>query len=159
LAFDRQVRLFAITGSNELIRIDTTTGVGTLIGIPSVSGITALGMRTDSLILAVDDSPVEQIPDAFELAQNFPNPFNPATEIRYSLPERSHVRLAVFNALGQTVTELVNGEYDAGYHVVRWDGTNSSGGITATGIYFYRLEAVAHSGESFTSIRKMMVVK
>ncbi len=74
-------------------------------------------------------------PDALYLS-NYPNPFNPSTTIRYGLPLRSMVTLTVFNALGQQVAILEQGEKDAGYHEVRFDGTG-----LASGVYFYRLRA------------------
>jgi hypothetical protein len=76
------------------------------------------------------------LPASFSLGQNYPNPFNPATTIRYGLPVRSTVNLAVFNALGQQVRELVRGEEEAGFHEVRFDGSGIS-----SGVYFYRLRA------------------
>jgi hypothetical protein len=72
----------------------------------------------------------------FALLQNYPNPFNPSTTIRYGLPARSHVSLTVFNTLGQSVSTLVNGEQEAGYHEVQFNATSLS-----SGIYFYRLQA------------------
>ncbi len=75
-------------------------------------------------------------PRAFALLQNFPNPFNPATTIRFAVPRRSHVTLAVFNTLGQKVAELVHGEIEAGVTDVRFDAGN-----LASGVYFYRLAA------------------
>jgi hypothetical protein len=72
----------------------------------------------------------------FRLDQNYPNPFNPSTTIQYALPSRSHVRLTIFNTLGQIVRELVNGEMSAGYHEVQFDATGLS-----SGVYFYRLQA------------------
>lgn len=76
----------------------------------------------------------------FTLNQNFPNPFNPWTTIRYSLPSHSHVSLTVFNMLGQRVFVLQNGEQDAGYHDVRFDGS-----YLPSGMYFYRLQAGAYT--------------
>ena len=89
------------------------------------------------------------LPRAFALDQNVPNPFNPATQIRYALPDAGSVRLTVYNALGQEVARLVDGHQEAGFHVVRWNA-----GRVASGTYYYRLEA-----PGFDSVRKMMLLK
>jgi hypothetical protein len=97
---------------------------------------------------AVDDD--ERIsPREFFLGQNYPNPFNPSTTIRYGLPSRAHVSLAVFNTLGQQVSVLQNGEQEAGYHEVKFDGAN-----LPSGIYLYRLQA-----GSFTETKKVILVR
>ncbi len=75
-------------------------------------------------------------PTSFSLSQNYPNPFNPTTTIVYSVPQRSHVSLTVFNILGQKVAELINGEVAAGPHSVWFDASRLS-----SGVYFYRLQA------------------
>ena len=76
------------------------------------------------------------LPGTYSLGQNYPNPFNPTATIRYGLPQRSTVNLAIFNSLGQQVRLLVSGEEEAGYHEVTVDGT-----VLASGVYFYRLRA------------------
>ena len=90
-----------------------------------------------------------EYPTKFSLDQNYPNPFNPSTTIRYSLPHRSHAFLTVFNTLGQKVAELVNGEMEAGYHDVTFNGKN-----LASGMYFYRLQ----SGD-LVQTRKLLLLK
>jgi photosystem II stability/assembly factor-like uncharacterized protein len=89
------------------------------------------------------------LPRAFILVQNYPNPFNPSTTIRYGVPHRSHVTLMVFNPLGQTIAELVNGDIDAGFHEVQFNATN-----LASGVYFYRLQ----TGD-FSQTRKLCVIR
>lgn len=94
------------------------------------------------------------LPRAFALKQNAPNPFNPTTVISYDLPKAAHVSLEVFNVLGQKVKTLVNGFQEAGTQSITWDGTDNSGASVASGIYFYRLGA----GE-FNATKKMMMLK
>lgn len=77
------------------------------------------------------------------LEQNFPNPFNAETVISYSIPRDGHVRLEVFNLLGQSVAPLVDGWNPSGPHTVRWDGNDRSGRPAASGVYFYRLTSGA----------------
>ncbi|MEI7671331.1 MAG: T9SS type A sorting domain-containing protein [Deltaproteobacteria bacterium] len=78
-------------------------------------------------------------PKEYSLAQNFPNPFNPSTTIRYGLPRGSFVRLIVYDMLGQEEAVLQNGEQEAGYHEVRFDAAGM-----ASGVYFYRITAGAY---------------
>ncbi len=94
-------------------------------------------------------SPSPNLPGAYKLDQNDPNPFNPSTTIRYALPQRSHVTLSVFNTLGQQVATLVNENEEAGYRDVRFDGTG-----LASGVYFYRLQA----GE-YVATKKLLILK
>ncbi len=81
------------------------------------------------------------IPEGFTLSQNYPNPFNLNTAISFSLPAPSEVNLTVYNIMGQKVKTLAQGWFEAGSHTVTWDGTNESGSVVASGIYFYNLNA------------------
>lgn len=98
--------------------------------------------------------PSATVPAAYALHQNYPNPFNPETDIRYQIPEGGHVQLAVYNVLGQKITNLVDGHRAAGSYTVRWLGTDQSGRSLGSGIYFYRLQA-----GDFSETRKMVLMK
>ena len=97
---------------------------------------------------AIGDQP-SSIPDQFEISQNYPNPFNARTAIEYSLPQDSHVRIAVYNLLGQNIETLVDQNMPAGSHLVLWNAND-----VPTGVYFYRIEA----GDFFQT-RKMLLAK
>ena len=85
---------------------------------------------------------LQTIPTSFELEQNFPNPFNPATTIRYGLSIDSRVTLKIFNLLGKEIISLVNNEpQKAGFHIAIWNGKNRGGQTVASGIYVYQLRA------------------
>ncbi|MCK6621082.1 MAG: T9SS type A sorting domain-containing protein [Calditrichia bacterium] len=86
--------------------------------------------------------------------ENFPNPFNPATEIRYQLPKESKVEIVVFNVLGQKVQTLVNGKQAAGRYTIRWEGTDAEGQVVPSGMYFLRMKA-----DQFKAERKLMLLK
>ncbi len=94
------------------------------------------------------------IPEKFELYNNFPNPFNPTTTIRFDLPENTHVKITVYDILGKKVTELINSEQEAGRQQVLWNGKNSAGLTTASGVYIYRIET-----PKFNSVKKMILLR
>ncbi len=77
----------------------------------------------------------------FELAQNYPNPFNPNTRIQYSIAAAEHVKLEIFNALGQKVRSLVDQPMQAGKFSVMWNGMNDKGFQVPSGVYFYSIHA------------------
>jgi hypothetical protein len=94
----------------------------------------------------------------FDLAQNFPNPFRASTEVRFSLPQRSSVKIAVFDVAGREVASLADGAWDAGSHSVSWAGRTDSGSPARGGVYFVRLAVGAAGGEgSHVAIRKMIL--
>lgn len=89
------------------------------------------------------------VPEQFKLYQNFPNPFNPATIIKYSLPQAMNVTIKIFDVLGREVVTLVNANMDAGNYEVEFQASNLS-----SGIYFYRLKT-----DRNTEIKKMILSK
>ncbi len=105
------------------------------------------------------DIPLEKVVDAelplaFDLYNNYPNPFNPETQIAFDIPHPARVRIEVLNLLGQLITVLTDEEYTTGHHEVTWRGTDQYGQQVASGIYFYRMQS-----ETFTKARKMLLVK
>lgn len=94
------------------------------------------------------------LPNKVELYANYPNPFNAATRIQFSLPQQANVRIDVINLLGQLVTRLADRKYPAGAHSVEWNGTDSRGQTVASGVYFYRLTTGTD-----VLVKKMLLLK
>ena len=105
-------------------------------------------LYTSANILAVKVDR-EGIPSEFALHQNFPNPFNPSTAIKFQLPSESYVKLVVYSLLGQELAVLVDGKQSAGFKSVEFDASG-----LPSGVYLYRLSA-----GSFTQVRKMLLVR
>ncbi|MBN2009077.1 T9SS type A sorting domain-containing protein [candidate division KSB1 bacterium] len=94
------------------------------------------------------------IPKNFKLSQNYPNPFNPSTTLQYQLPTHQHVRLDVYNVIGQVIRTLVNAQQDAGAYTVHWDGCDNVRNIVASGIYLIRIQA-----GNFIATKKMVFLQ
>lgn len=104
-------------------------------------GVQVLLNHLSERVTAVAGETGEGSPAAYQLAPNYPNPFNAQTWIPFTLPERGKsVRLQVFNVLGQPVRMLVVGRLVPGYHAVPWDGKDENGQVVSSGIYLYRLQ-------------------
>jgi hypothetical protein len=96
-----------------------------------------------------------EIPGYFTLEQNFPNPFNPSTTIRYQAHKDGTIKLTVFNILGQRVKVLLEKDVPAGFSdEVIWDGTDEFGDSVASGVYFYRIEQ-----QQFAKARRMLLMR
>jgi hypothetical protein len=100
----------------------------------------------------------EVMPEGFALHQNHPNPFNPVTTINYTVPVECHVRITVFNTLGEVVAVLADARVPAGTHHVVWE-SNRAHAPLATGVYTYRMQATGPDGMAFSDVKKMMLVK
>lgn len=94
------------------------------------------------------------LPTAFSLEQNYPNPFNPTTSIQFSLPVDARVAISIYNLVGEKVAEVANKEFSAGTHKVNFDAASMT-----SGIYFYQLDATGNDGKTFSSVKKMTVLK
>ncbi len=96
----------------------------------------------------------EGIPDEFALHENYPNPFNPTTQIRFDLPEMSNVNLTIYNMLGQRVKAFNMESAPAGYHALTWNATNDLGSPVSAGVYLYQLQT-----KEFVKTKKMVLLK
>ena len=158
LTFDASGNLYSISGTssqlNNLIKVDTSTGAGTLIGSIGVKDITGLAYSPGQPVNVEDGT--TQLPSEYSLRQNYPNPFNPSTSIEFSLPESAEVKMIIYNLLGETVDVVLNSALKAGVHKLNW---NTSGKNLSSGIYFYEIRAKAANGKLYSSIRKMILMK
>jgi len=117
------------------------------------------GGLDDLLIAAIFD--VTDIEDELaikfvtNLGQNTPNPFNPSTEIRFSLADAGDVDLSVYDVAGRLVRRLASGHHDSGEHRVTWDGESDAGQAVSSGMYFYRLE----TADGRTASKRMLLIK
>ncbi len=98
---------------------------------------------------------IQTRPEVYALRNNYPNPFNPETTLKYDLPDAGDVKLEVYNMLGQVVRTLVNEHQTAGRYAIQWDATNEHGQNMSSGIYFYRVQV----GGEFTDVKKMLLLK
>jgi hypothetical protein len=102
----------------------------------------------------------EERPVEFAVKNNYPNPFNPSTNIVYSIAKNATVDLSIYNVLGQKIATLVTGEMAAGEHTMVWNGTTQNGAPVSSGVYFVHLNAqVEQTGEVFTALRKLLLMK
>jgi len=149
LKFDHQAIAAALGPVQDReVKVLTLTGM-TYDGVPIVGKDCVIILKKGNAKLSEEETIA-----GFNLGDAYPNPFNPETEISFSLPERAEVSLVIYNVLGEKVKTLVNGEMSAGTHTVSWKSTNEAGNIVASGIYFYNLTA-----GDFTATKKMVLTK
>ena len=133
-----------IQSGNCLLRITVGDGAGHT-GVTQSAAVFSIG-----LVSAVGDLPQNRL----ALGQNAPNPFNPATEISFSLPRAQEIELRIYDLEGRVVRTLVDGRVESGIHTVTWRGGDDQGARVASGLYFYRL--VTADG---TMTKKMTLLK
>ncbi len=104
--------------------------------------------------VSVSSPQIDRLPKESDLNQNYPNPFNPETTIQYQLPKISHVKLAIYNLVGQRVATLLEKQQPAGFYQIKWNGKDDIGKNVASGVYLYRLET-----KEFIKIRKLTLLR
>jgi hypothetical protein len=139
-----------IAGAGELLRVVLPDGVAPDDIRLEARGIDNADLGADVETISAPDAP----PLVFALHQNLPNPFNPATTIRFALPEPQPVRLSIYGVDGRRVATLIDQVTAAGQHEVVWRGTDDRGQKVASGTYIYRIEAGPYS-----QTRKMALLK
>ena len=130
---------------------DASTGFWNVLTEDIFGGILTLdsGFTIYDSTIGIELESDQNIPGAFGLSQNFPNPFNPVTTIKYALPFSAEVLLTIYNLSGEEVARLVSSNQSAGHQHVIWDASNVS-----SGFYFYRLQA-----GDFIQTKKMVLLK
>ena len=108
---------------------------------------------SSSIFVGIDNKS-ETFPQGFILEQNFPNPFNPITTVRYELPEDSFVDVTIYDMLGNVVSNLVNANQSSGYKTIQWNATNNQGQHVSAGVYLYKIQA-----GNFVDTKKMILLK
>jgi hypothetical protein len=98
----------------------------------------SLGVPVTTVVQALE---TDVLPTAAALGDAYPNPFNPETTIRFSLPWQVPVTVRIFNDQGQFVRDLINERAGPGEFAVTWDGTDANGGQVSSGVYIYKIEA------------------
>jgi hypothetical protein len=129
------------------------------LNLKATDGIDTVNVTGDDRVLFVNryeylSTESEGIPTEFALHENYPNPFNPTTTLRFDLPEISDITLTIYNMLGQKVKTFNMQSTPAGYHSVKWNATNDYGDPVGAGVYLYQLSA-----NQFVKTRKMVLLK
>ena len=130
-----------------------------VVGQSYVAGVSAVYDDGESIVMEYPfifggSNAGDIIPLITELRGNFPNPFNPDTQIAFSLNKQSHVQITIFNIRGQLVRTLVDEQRDANNYTVTWNGTDDNNKFVSSGVYFYKMRA-----EKYTSTKKMILMK
>ncbi|MHB2155488.1 FlgD immunoglobulin-like domain containing protein [Calditrichota bacterium GD2] len=129
-------------------------------GVATVSLFATDGQDTSKSsfkLTVVDLTAIENlvnVPQKYLLYQNFPNPFNNSTTIRFDLPRAGRVKIEIFNALGQKVRTLLSNRLASGSYQVKWDGTDASGMVVSSGMYIYILRS-----QNFVQRKRMLLIK
>ena len=136
---------------------DTIYVVGGLGTANYELGVTAVYDEGESEMVVVNvysDVNENEISVITKLEDNFPNPFNPTTEISFSIKEAGNAKIDIFNVKGQKVKTLLDNQLPAGRHAVIWSGQDDSGNDVTSGVYFYKMDAAGYS-----EIKKMILLK
>ncbi len=116
-----------------------------------LNGVTIKKLSSEGMVAMAGTN---NLPETFQLYQNFPNPFNPETQIQFDLPQAVEVKLHIYNTVGQLVRNLADRAYSIGSHKVVWNGRNDQGQLLSSGLYVYQIQA-----GDFKARRKLLLLK
>ncbi len=141
------------SSTNTTVQASTGEIVGTTEGGNTAvkSGFLVVRLQQELASAIIEN---DELPLAYALHPNYPNPFNPVTSIHYNLPYRAEVTLTVYDILGREVRTLLRGEQGPGYRSVIWDGTDNLGCPVSSGVYLYRLDT-----KDFSQTNKMILLR
>ena len=144
---------------DNITKVTTGYTAATLkYSVVATDGIDTVNVTGDDRVVFVDlyglSTVSEGIPTVFALHENYPNPFNPTTTLRFDLPDISDVTLTIYNMLGQRVRTFNMNDTPAGFHSIKWNATNDYGDPVGAGVYLYQLRA-----NQFVKTRKMVLLK
>jgi hypothetical protein len=144
-----------ITGTGTVATFQYNSSVDQLVSL-TISDVLAIDSNGNTIPLSVSSANIlvdvnqgEEIPSEFSISQNFPNPFNPSTVIKYAIPTSQFVRLKIYDIFGKEVATLVNENKTPGTYNVNFDASNLS-----SGIYFYKIQA-----GNFSQTKKLLLLK
>jgi hypothetical protein len=134
-------------------------GATVKFSVVATDGIDTVKVTGDDRVLFVNryeflSTEGEGVPVEFALHENYPNPFNPTTTLRFDLPEVSNLTLTIYNMLGQRVRTFNMNDTPAGFHSIKWNATNDYGDSVGAGVYLYQLRA-----NQYVKTRKMVLLK
>jgi hypothetical protein len=132
-----------------VVPVEITDGMLNLDFITLEDNAKLSGMEIRRSVTGINMTLPGKIPDNYILFQNYPNPFNPVTHIQYGLPEESHVKITVYNILGEVTAVLIDEKMNAGFHSVYFNADKYPAGI-----YFYQIVT-----DKFQTVRKMILLK
>ena len=144
---------------NNVFEQTPGNGVTVRFSVSATDGIDTVKISGDDRVLYVNryeflSTETKGMPTEFALHENYPNPFNPSTTLRFDLPELSDVNVIIYNMIGQKVKTYNMQNISAGHHSIKWNATNDLGDPVSAGVYLYQLQA-----KDFVNTRKMILLK
>ena len=144
---------------NNVFEHTPGNGVTVRFSVSATDGIDTIKISGDDRVVYVNryeflSTETNGMPTEFALHENYPNPFNPTTTLRFDLPEVSSITLTIYNMLGQSVRTFNMNDTPAGFHSIKWDATNDYGDPVGAGVYLYQLRA-----NDFVKTKKMVLLK